>query len=83
MQRSLKLLDKFADSVVVDALPDTERPRLHFELRHPLPAAEVQRHPQQVVDQNLERFAGPAGFSLYSRGDIVVERQRSAHILML
>lgn len=56
---------------------------MYHEPGHLLPPAKIKGRPEQLVDEDFEWLAGPAGFSLRSRGNIIIQRERGAHILML
>lgn len=85
MQRALELIEQFTDVVEVEPGPDgPEVTGANLEGRASVRGRRAgQASTEYLVDDLLERLAGPARPRFQLRRHVVIERQGRAHILML
>lgn len=84
MQRPLDLIEELRDVVHIQPGPRAQRTSLDLE-RVPRAGSRGshQATPKGIVHHVPERSSSPAGQRPELRGDILIERQRSAHTMML
>ena len=82
--RSFRFLKEFGDAVVIEPRFQAERKRRHLEgfARLRLDSG-GQPEPQQPVDRRLEGATGAPDLLLHEAGNVVVNGESGAHIMML
>ena len=67
MERAFELLHQFVDPVIVQRGTHAQRARADDEAGNGAPPAQMQRRPQEFVDDLLERSAGPPNLGFERR----------------
>lgn len=85
MAGPLDLLEQIGDAVDAHARPELSEIASHHLEWDGMPGLSAARQTaaECVIDDVTERAAGPACLRLQLGGNVIIERQRSAHILML
>ena len=84
MQRSFQRFDQLLDILVSRPQSCAHRDRLHDEALPLLGSSRgSETEAQELVDSAFEGIAGAFGLVLNQAGDVIIEGERGAHIMML
>lgn len=84
MQRSFQRFDQLFDVLVPGSQSRAERNRCHDKAPFLLGFSRgCEAQAQEMIDRAFEGVAGAFGFVLNQAGDVVIEGERGAHVMML